>query len=140
MLFRSGVMPGNDISFTVTYKKDSGGPSGPDGPGDSGSDEKEPFYGYNAFDKPFQTDNITAQGYNPFLPLYHVIQSFSNPFASSAIAGAAGKDPFQLPDLPSWNSYDPFHDSFSSSNVGSSGNNPYSSLYEQIQGFSSPLS
>ncbi len=136
----NGVMPGNDVSFTVTYKKDSGGPSGPDGPGDSGSDEKGPFYGYNAFDKPFQTDNITAQGYNPFLPLYNMIQGFSNPFASSAIAGATGKDPFQLPDLPTWDSYDPFHDSFSSSNIGSGGNNPYSSLYEQIQGFSSPLS
>lgn len=136
----SGVMPGNDLTFSVTYKKDSGGPSGPGGPGDSGGDEKEPFYGYNAFDKPFQSDNITAQGYNPFLPLYNMIQGFSNPFASSAIAGTTGKDPFQLPDLPTWDSYDPFHDSFSSNNIGSSGNNPFASLYEQIQGFSSPLS
>ena len=136
----SGVMPGNDLTVSVTYKKDSGGPSGPDGPGYPGGDEKEPFYGYNAFDKPFQTDNITALGYNPFLPLYNMIQNFSDPFAPSENAGGSENNPFEVPDLPTWNSYDPFHNSFSSDNIGSNGKNPYLSLYEQVQGFSSPLS
>lgn len=128
-----GRMDKGNVSFSVVYREDSGGAPHPGGPGEPGGNEEEPFYGYDAFHNPFDSENKIAAGYNPFLPLWESIFQFSNPFEKPNLEGSSSKDPFVIPDPPAWDRYDPFKNPF-----GENDKNPYTDLWKQIEGFSGP--
>lgn len=114
----SGIMPGEDVTATVTYREASGGSSGggTTGPGDGGSPGGGDFTGDDPFavpelpaysgDDPFQIPGLPPSLEDPF-QIPGLPAPGSDPFQIPGIPGPSGYDPFLIPGLPGY-SYDPF--------------------------------
>lgn len=114
----SGIMPGEDVTATVTYWEASGGSSGggTTGPGDGGSPGGGDFTGDDPFavpelpaysgDDPFQIPGLPPSLEDPF-QIPGLPAPGSDPFQIPGIPGPSGYDPFLIPGLPGY-SYDPF--------------------------------